>query len=61
MPSGTRLGLNMIMTTLLAGAAVAVAPAFAQDIGAASAVNPLSESTPPNGGTRVLRIRPNRT
>lgn len=31
-------------------------PALAQDVGTAAAVNTLSQSTPPGGGTRVLQI-----
>jgi hypothetical protein len=41
---------------LLAGAALAPAPAVAQEVGAATAVNPLSESTPPNGETHDLKV-----
>ena len=36
--------------------AFATVSAVAQEVGAAAAVNPLSEGTPPAGGTRVLRI-----
>ncbi len=41
---------------LLASTALSAVPAMAQDVGTAAAVNPLSQSTPPGGGTRVLRI-----
>jgi len=41
---------------LLASTALSALPAMAQDVGTAAAVNPLSQSTPPGGGTRVLRI-----
>jgi hypothetical protein len=41
---------------LLAGAVLAAVPAVAQQVGTAAAVNPLSESTPPAGQSRVLQI-----
>ena len=45
-----------MLVLLLAGNAFTTVSAVAQEIGAAAAVNPLSEGTPPAGGTRVLRI-----
>jgi hypothetical protein len=45
-----------VLALLLAGYTFATVSAAAQEIGAAAAVNPLSEATPPAGGTRVLRI-----
>ena len=48
--------LEMTLMALLAGFALAPAPAAAQEVGAATAVNPLSESTPPDGATRSLQI-----
>jgi hypothetical protein len=44
------------LAVLLASGAVAAGPASAQDVGSAAAVNPLSQSTPPGGRIRVLRI-----
>lgn len=46
--------LDVTLMALLAGAAPA--HAVAQEVGAATAVNPVSESTPPNGESRALRI-----
>ncbi len=43
------------MVSLL-GVALAVAPAWAQQVGTATAVNPLSESTPPGGTTAPLVV-----
>jgi hypothetical protein len=40
----------------LLGAALAAAPAAAQEVGTATAVNPLSESTPPGGATGPLVV-----
>src|SRR6202142_2290049 len=40
----------------LASALFAAAPAFAQQVGTATAVNPLSESTPPGGTTAPLVV-----
>src|ERR1700675_1367386 len=40
----------------LLGALFAAAPAFAQQVGTATAVNPLSESTPPGGATAPLVV-----
>jgi len=40
----------------LIGAALAAAPAFAQQVGTATAVNPQSESTPPGGTTGPLVV-----
>jgi hypothetical protein len=56
MPSRTNTRIIGSLTVLLAGAAFWTPPAFAQDVGAAAAVNPLSQSTPPGGETHVLRI-----
>ena len=44
------------LAVVLASTALSAVPASAQDVGTAAAVNPLSQSTPPGGGTRVLRI-----
>jgi hypothetical protein len=40
----------------LLGAMLAAAPAMAQQVGTATAVNPLSESTPPGGATGPLQV-----
>jgi hypothetical protein len=40
----------------LAAALVAASPAFAQQVGTATAVNPVSESTPPGGATDRLTV-----
>ena len=48
--------LEMTLMALIFGVAIAPAPAVAQEVGAATAVNPLSESTPPGGETRDLKI-----
>src|SRR5580692_3871033 len=40
----------------LLGLALAAAPAVAQQVGTATAVNPLSESTPPGGSTAPLVV-----
>lgn len=48
-----------IVTALLIGAALsgtALPPAAAQQVGTATAVNPLSESTPPGAGTVALAV-----
>ena len=47
--------LNRFIIALL-GAALAAAPATAQQVGTATAVNPLSESTPPGGTTAPLVV-----
>lgn len=44
-----------IIATLLAGALFA-SPALAQQVGTATAVNPLAESTPPGGATAPLMV-----
>jgi hypothetical protein len=44
------------LAVLLASTALSAIPAIAQDVGTAAAVNPVSQSTPPGGDTRVLRI-----
>ena len=41
---------------VLAGATLAAPPCAAQEVGTATAVNPQSESTPPGGETRTLRV-----
>ena len=41
---------------LLASIALGTFPVVAQEVGTAASVNPLSQSAPPGGGTRVLRI-----
>jgi len=41
---------------LLAGLALSTLPAAAQQVGTATAVNPLSESTPPGGATTTLNV-----
>jgi len=43
-------------TVALVSALLAAAPAFAQQVGTATAVNPLSESTPPGGATAPLVV-----
>jgi hypothetical protein len=43
-------------TVALASALIAAAPAAAQQVGTATAVNPLSESTPPGGTTAPLVV-----
>jgi hypothetical protein len=43
-------------TVALVSALLAAAPAFAQQVGTATAVNPLSESTPPGGTTAPLVV-----
>jgi FecR protein len=40
----------------LAAALIAASPAFAQQVGTATAVNPVSESTPPGGATDRLTV-----
>ena len=40
----------------LAGALIAAGPALAQQVGTATAVNPVSESTPPGGATDKLTV-----
>jgi hypothetical protein len=49
----------------LAAALIAATPALAQQVGTATAVNPVSESTPPGGATDKLavgaRVMPQRT
>ena len=41
---------------VLLSAALFIAPAAAQQVGTATAVNPTSESTPPGGGTVTLTV-----
>jgi len=48
--------LLISLATLLTGAALLAAPAFAQEIGTATAVNPSSQATPPGGATGELRV-----
>ncbi len=45
-----------IFAALAIGTAFAIAPAAAQQVGTATAVNPLSESTPPGAGTVALNV-----
>ncbi len=45
-----------IIAVLLAGAVLTNAPALAQQVGTATAVNPLSESTPPGAATVPLTV-----
>ena len=52
----TNLPLITGLAALLAGTALPAEPAKAQVVGTAAAVNPLSQSTPPGRGTRVLHI-----
>jgi FecR protein len=56
MASRISLLIAWSLAVLLAGTVIVAPPAVAQDVGAAAAVNPLSESTPPGGQSRVLRI-----
>jgi hypothetical protein len=56
MPSRINTLIIGSLAVLLASTAFWTAPALAQDVGAAAAVNPLSQSTPPGGETHVLRI-----
>src|SRR5208282_6333760 len=56
MPSRMNPHITVSLAVLLASTALSAVPAMAQDVGTAAAVNPLSQSTPPGGGTRVLRI-----
>jgi hypothetical protein len=56
MASRISLLIAKSLAVLLVGTAIVAAPAVAQEVGAAAAVNPLSESTPPGGQSRVLRI-----
>jgi hypothetical protein len=56
MPSRTNPHIKGSLVVLLASTALSAAPAVAQDVGTAAAVNPLSQSAPPGGETRVLRI-----
>ncbi len=44
------------VAALLASALLAIAPALAQQVGTATAVNPLSESTPPGATTVALTV-----
>ena len=44
------------IAALLAGLALSTLPAAAQQVGTATAVNPLSESTPPGGATTTLNV-----
>jgi hypothetical protein len=46
----------MTLAASVAVAALQPARTMAQEVGAATAVNPLSESTPPSGETRTLKI-----
>lgn len=45
-----------IIAVFLAGAVLTSAPALAQQVGTATAVNPLSESTPPGAATAPLTV-----
>jgi len=56
MPSRMNTRFTGSLAVLLASTALSAVPAMAQDVGTAAAVNPLSQSTPPGGETRVLRI-----
>ena len=56
MPSRIGQYIKRTLAALFAGAVLAAAPAVAQQVGTAAAVNPLSESTPPAGQSRVLQI-----
>ena len=56
MPSRINPRITGSLALLLASTALSAVPAVAQDVGTAAAVNPLSQSTPPGGETRVLRI-----
>jgi hypothetical protein len=50
------MGLRTSIAVLVAGVALAGTPAVAQDVGTTTAVNPLSESTPPGAQTVALRV-----
>ena len=56
MPSRMNPHIKGSLAALLASTALSAVPAVAQEVGMAAAVNPLSQSTPPGGTTRVLRI-----
>ncbi len=56
MPLWRRTGIRASLAVLAAAAALASCSAIAQEIGAAAAVNPRSQGTPPGGETRVLQI-----
>jgi FecR protein len=56
MPSRMNRQITGSLAVLLASTALSNVPAIAQDVGSAAAVNPLSQSTPPGGRIRVLRI-----
>jgi FecR protein len=56
MPSRMNPHITGSLAVLLASTALSTVPAIAQDVGTAAAVNPLSQSMPPGGETRVLRI-----
>ena len=51
MPSRFNAHITRRLALLLASTALSAVPAMAQDVGTAAAVNPLSQSTPPGGGT----------
>jgi hypothetical protein len=50
------MGSRRIIIVLLAGIAMTAIPAAAQQVGTATAVNPLSESTPPGATTVALNV-----
>jgi hypothetical protein len=56
MPPRMNSHIKGSLAVLLASTALSAVPAIAQDVGTAAAVNPVSQSTPPGGDTRVLRI-----
>jgi hypothetical protein len=56
MPSRMNPHIIVTLAVVLASTALSTVPTIAQDVGAAAAVNPLSQSTPPGRETRVLRI-----
>src|SRR4029453_7943107 len=56
MPSWTNPHITGSLAVLLTSTALSTVPTIAQDVGLAAAVNPLSQSTPPGGRIRVLRI-----
>src|SRR5262245_10680687 len=52
----TKPGIKASLALLAAGTALSTGSAAAQEVGAAAAVNPQSQGTPPGGETRVLKI-----
>jgi FecR protein len=56
MSQWTRAGIRASLAVLAAGTALSPFSAAAQEVGAAAAVNPQSQGTPPGGETRVLQI-----